>query len=72
MAKEVHESYLMAISDERAILRQAILDGENIPQLARDMLANCKATLAKGWSGDMAQYMRGSVDFWSNQVKKWS
>lgn len=72
MTKQVHEAYLMALTDERAILRQAIQDGEHIPQLARDMLANCKATMARGWSGDMAHYMRGSVDFWANQVKKWS
>jgi hypothetical protein len=65
----VHEAYLMALRDERAPLKQAITDGDSLPELARDMLANIKATYSRGWSGDMAHYMRGSRDFWENQVK---
>lgn len=69
--KTVHQSYLMALTDERAILKQAIADGEDIATLARDMLANCNATLRKGWSGDMLQYMRGTRDFWALQASKY-
>jgi len=65
----VHEAYLMALCDERALLKQAIADGESLPELARDMLANIEATYARGWAGNMAHYMRGSRDFWKNQVK---
>jgi hypothetical protein len=65
----VHEMYMEALRDERAILKRAIAEGDNIAELAREMLDNCKRTLARGWSGDMAHYMRGSRDFWANQVK---
>lgn len=71
MSQVVHEAYLMALSDERSILRQAVADGEDIGKLARDMLESCNATMARGWSGDMADYVRGSRDFWANQVRKW-
>lgn len=68
--KEVSSSYIMALTDERAILKEAIAAGANIAELARDMLASIERTRAMGWSGEMADYMRGSVDFWTNQVKK--
>ena len=69
MKKVYHQSYLDALRDERAILNKAIADGDNIAELARDMLASTKAALAGGWSADMAHYMRGSRDFWANQAK---
>ena len=73
MTKTVTDTYLMAITDERAVLKQAIADGEtDLAQLARDMLANIEATYARGWSGEMAEYMRGSRDFWRNQAKKYA
>lgn len=69
----VSQSYLDGIADERAILRQAIADGEtDLAALARDMLDNINRTIAQGWSGEMAEYMRGSRDFWRNQVKKYA
>lgn len=69
----VSQSYLDGIADERAILRQAIADGEtDLAALARDMLDNINRTIARGWSGEMAEYMRGSRDFWRNQVKKYA
>lgn len=69
----VSQSYLDGIRDERAILRQAIADGEtDLAALARDMLDNINRTIAQGWSGEMAEYMRGSRDFWRNQVKKYA
>jgi hypothetical protein len=72
MSKAIHEAYLLAITDERAILRKAMQDGEDIPSLASEMLESCKRTMAQGWAGDMAHYMRGSRDFWQTQVNKWS
>lgn len=69
----VSQSYLDGIRDERAVLRQAIADGEtDLAALARDMLDNISRTIAQGWSGEMAEYMRGSRDFWRNQVKKYA
>lgn len=69
----VSQSYLDGISDERAILRQAIADGEtDLAGLARDMLDNINRTIARGWSGEMAEYMRGSRDFWRHQLKKYA
>ena len=60
----------MALTVEGAILKYAIAAGDDIAELARDMLNSAKRTRAMGWSGEMADYMRGSVDFWANQVKK--
>ena len=68
--KEVSSSYIMALTDERALLKDAIAAGDNIAELARDMLVSAKRVRAQGWSGEMAEYMRGSVDFWANQVEK--
>lgn len=69
----VSQSYLDGIQDERAILRQAIADGEtDLAGFARDMLDNINRTIAQGWSGEMAEYMRGSRDFWRNQAKKYA
>lgn len=72
-AQTVTQSYLSGMADERAILRQAIADGEtDLAGLARDMLDNIDRTIARGWSGEMAEYMRGSRDFWRHQVKKYA
>lgn len=68
---KVSQAYLMGIRDEREILEAEIAAGEtDLPKLAEDMLASVKRTLAQGFAGEMAQYMRGSRDFWANQVKK--
>ena len=73
MTKTVSSTYLMALTNGRAVLKQAIADGEtDLAQLARDMLANIETTYARGWSGEMAEYMRGSRDFWLNQVNKYA
>lgn len=67
----VTSSYLDGIRDERDLLRQCIADGEpDLAALARDMLDNIERTIEQGWSGPMADYMRGSRDFWRNQIKK--
>ena len=65
----VHEAYLMALRDEREILTRARADGEDIPSLARAMLETCERMAKQGYGGDMAHYVRGSRDFWRNQVK---
>lgn len=70
--KQVSETYLMALMDERAILKDAVAAGDNIASLAREMLDSAKRVRAQGWSGEMAEYTRGSVDFWANQVRKYS
>jgi hypothetical protein len=67
----VSSTYLDALRDEREILRQAIADGEDLATLSRDMLANVEATIARGWSGPMLDYMRAGRDFWRHQVKKY-
>jgi hypothetical protein len=68
----VSSTYLDALRDERDILNRAKADGECMATLARDMLANCEATLARGWSGPMLDYMRGGRDFWRNQARKYA
>jgi hypothetical protein len=67
----VSSTYLDALRDEREILRRAIADGEDLATFSRDVLANVEATLARGWSGPMLDYMRAGRDFWRNQVKKY-
>ena len=68
----VSSSYLDALRDERDILNRAEADGECLATLARNMLANCEATLARGWSGHMLDYMRARRDFWRNQARKYA
>lgn len=69
----VTAAYLMGIKDERELLQQERDEFTNDPLgFSRDMLASARLTLNQGFSGDMAEYMRGSRDFWSNQVRKYS
>ena len=69
----VSQSYLDGVADERAFLRRAIADGEaDLAGLAREMLDTINRAVARGWSGEIAEYMRGSRDFWRNQVKKYA
>lgn len=70
-AQTVSAAYLLGLSDERALLRDMVQRGEYVPAVdAPAMLATAKATRARGWSGDMAEYMRASVDFWAGQCAK--
>lgn len=67
--KTVSQAYLMGLSDERGLLRDMVKRGENLATEAPAMLASVESTLARGFSGDMAEYMRGSRDFWRHQCK---
>lgn len=69
----VSSAYLMGITDERQLLNSDAEEFAKDPlAYSRDMLTGVKRTLARGFSGDMAEYVRGSRDFWSNQVRKYS
>lgn len=71
MPATISQSYLLAIRDERALLNAMIARGEYEP--AKDapaILANIREIMAQGFSGDMAEYMRGSRDFWIGQVSR--
>jgi len=67
----VTQAYLLGIRDERAVLREMQARGEYDPAIdAPAMLASIEQTRARGFSGDMAEYMRGGLDFWRGQVAK--
>lgn len=69
--KTVSQAYLLGVRDERQMLNAEKTKGEqDLPQLARDMLANIESTLRQGFSGEMAEYMRGGRDFWRHQIKR--
>lgn len=71
--KTVSEAYLMGIRDERELLQQDADEFARDPlAFSKAMLASVRLTLNQGYSGDMAEYMRGSRDFWANQVRKFS
>lgn len=66
----ISSAYLMGIRDERALLRDMQARGEyDARRDSRAMLATIESTLAEGFSGEMADYMRGGRDFWRNQCK---
>lgn len=67
--KTVSQAYLLGICDERQILNAEKAKREDLTQLARDMLANIERTLRQGFSGEMAEYMRGGRDFWRLQLR---
>ena len=66
----VTASYLLGIRDERALLREMVARGDDLAREAPAMLASIEATLARGFSGETAEYMRGGRDFWRNQCAK--
>ena len=68
--RTVSEAYLMGIRDERRLYKILQAEGADMRVEARSLLTNIKATLAEGFSGEMAEYMRGSRDFWANQVRR--
>ena len=70
-AATVTQAYLLGIRDERALMREMQARGEYDPAIdAPAMLASVQRTKARGFSGDMAEYMRGGIDFWRGQVAK--
>lgn len=66
MAGNVSQAYLMGIREGREFLK-AFPDCDPAEELAA-----CKAMLAQGFSGDMAEFIRGERDFWKKQVRKGS
>jgi hypothetical protein len=64
------QAYFMGIRDERALMREMQARGEYEPKRdAPAMLDTIQRTLAQGYAGEMADYMRGGRDFWRNQCK---
>lgn len=63
---EVPAAYIVGIKEGRSLLKAN-------PDYKREdiqaIIANIKSTL-KGFSGDVAQMLRGELDFWNNQLKK--
>lgn len=67
----VSQAYLLGIRDERELLERERAEYERDPLgFSREMLASVNLTRGQGFSGDMAEFMRGSRDFWRNQVSK--
>lgn len=62
--KMVTQAYLLGVKEGREFLRAF---PETDP---RDMVEAITRTLAEGFSGDMAEFMRGERDFWKNQAKR--
>lgn len=61
---EVSAAYLMGIKEGRAFLK-AFPDTNPAHEYEA-----CRTMLAQGFSGDMAEFIRGERDFWKNQIKK--
>jgi hypothetical protein len=64
----ISQAYLLGIQDERALLRDLQSRGEYDAHLDAPAMLAAERTLARGFAGAMAEYMRGSRDFWRNQV----
>jgi hypothetical protein len=65
--KPITQAYIMGIKEGRALLTAC-------PGLDRveilDILDNITSTLKRGFSGDVADMLRGERDFWKNQLKE--
>ncbi len=65
--KTTTQAYIMGIKEGRAMLTAT-------PDLDRadmiDILDNITSTLKRGFSGDVADMLRGERDFWKNQLKQ--
>lgn len=66
----VSEAYVLGIRDERQLLNEAKARGEYDRDFALAVLDSVRQTMRQGFSGEMRDYMRGSRDFWANQIKK--
>ena len=64
--KNPTQAYIMGIKEGRALLTAT-------PSLDRvdimDIIDNLTSTLKRGFSGDVADMLRGERDFWKNQLK---
>lgn len=70
MTKTVTGAYVMGVRDEREFFN-SLAPSERIAD-AKLYLDNIERTLGEGFSGEMAEYMRGGRDFWRNQIRKHS
>jgi hypothetical protein len=59
----VSETYLMGIREGREFLKRY---PDSDPQHEYEA---CRRTLREGFSGVMAEFMRGERDFWKNRIK---
>lgn len=62
------QAYLLGIREGRSTLKRMHLDGNSSLDCILDHIANLKAMT--GFKGDMAEHIRGELDFWRNQVSK--
>lgn len=64
--KPVSQAYILGIKEGRALLTAT-------PDLDRadilDIIDNLTSTIKRGFSGDVADMLRGERDFWKNQLK---
>ena len=61
----ITHAYILGIKEGRALLTATPdLDRTEI----RDILDNITSTLKRGFSGDVADMLRGERDFWRNQL----
>jgi hypothetical protein len=68
--KTVSHAYLLGLRDERQLLKAEQAKGlQCLAGFAREILTNIESTLRQGFSGEMAEYMRGGRDFWRQQLK---
>lgn len=66
------QAYLLGISEGRELLKFEQSRGEtDIAGLARAMIDTITRNLARGFGGEMRQFMLGERDFWRNQLKKY-
>ena len=61
---QVSEAYLLGIREGREFLKRF---PDSNP---RHEYEACCRTLREGFSGDMAEFMRGERDFWKNRIKR--
>jgi hypothetical protein len=71
MPQTVTHAYLLGIREARAMHRQLQADCGCVDvTIARAMLDNACQCLAMGFSGDIAESIKGERDFWQGQVKR--
>lgn len=64
--KNPTQAYIMGIKEGRSLLTaEPSLDRVEI----LDIIDNLTSTLKRGFSGDVADMLRGERDFWKNQIK---
>lgn len=72
MSQVYTHAYLMGIRDGRALLATHERATGSFCTLedARQFLANCKACLAMGFTGETRDAIKGEADFWRGWIKR--